>query len=198
MENPSPDPARRDAELLRRARRDPQAFRQLYDRWAPSVLRYLQRRVGDPQVALDLTAETFAVAYERAGRFRWTGRPVGAWFFGIARHQLTRYFRSQSVERRALERLGVEMPSYDDESLRRVEEMVDNEALRAMVVAALETVREADRRVLELRFVDRMPYAEVAEALGCSVGAARVRCHRALTRLEAHLAKFEQIQGATP
>ncbi len=187
----------RDVELLRRARHDPEAFRALYDRWAPPVLRYLQRRVGDPQVALDLTAETFAVAFEKAGRFRWTGRSPGAWIFGIAKHQLTRYFRSQAVERRALDRLGVELPSYDDEALRRVEELVDNEGLRLMVEATLATVGERDRRVLELRFVDRLPYTDVAEALGCSVGAARVRCHRALTRLEERLAQFEQIQGAT-
>lgn len=192
------DPARHDADLLRRVRRDPEAFRALYDRWAPPVLRYIQRRVGDPQVALDLTAETFAVAFERSSRFRWLGRTPGAWIFGIAKHQLTRYFRSQSIERRALHRLGVELPSYDDEALRRVEELVDNEGLRLMVAAALETVGEKDRRVLELRFVDRMPYSDIADALGCSVGAARVRCHRALTRLEERLARFEQMQGATP
>lgn len=191
------DVARADARLLKAARRDPRAFRSFYDKWSPPVLGYLQRRVNDPQVALDLTAETFAIVFEQAGRFRWTGKSPGAWVFGIARRRLHRYFRTQSIERRALGRLGVDVPRYDDEALARVEELVDNEALRRMVLAALDQAKESDRRVLELRFVDRLAYADIAQALGCSVGAARVRCHRALTRLEKRLATYEAA-GTNP
>jgi DNA-directed RNA polymerase specialized sigma24 family protein len=46
--------------------------------------------------------------------------------------------------------------------------------------------------VLELRFVEGRGYTEIAQALGCSENAARVRCHRALTRLETHLAAHQQ------
>ena len=190
------DAARRDAELLKAAGSDPKAFRAFYDKWSPSVLGYFQRRVNDPQIALDLTAETFALAYERRGRFRWRGKSPGAWVFGIAKHQLARYFRSQAIERRALDRMGVETPQYDDLMLRRVEELVDNEALRSMVSAALGTMKDTDRQILELRFIDRLPYPDIAQALGCSVNAARVRCHRALTRLENQLTQQEHLRGA--
>jgi hypothetical protein len=59
-----------DAELLVASRHDPAAFRELYDRWAERLLAYFYRRVFDPEVAADLLAETFAVAYERRHRFR--------------------------------------------------------------------------------------------------------------------------------
>ena len=58
-----------DAELIVASRRDPRAFRELYDRWADKLLAYFYRRVLDPEVAADLLAETFAVAYERRKRF---------------------------------------------------------------------------------------------------------------------------------
>src|SRR3954447_14909210 len=57
-----------DAELIIASRRDPRAFRALYDRWAERLLAYFYRRVLDPEVAADLLAETFAVAYVFPGR----------------------------------------------------------------------------------------------------------------------------------
>ena len=57
---------------------DPRAFRELYDRWAERLLAYFYGRVLDAEVAADLLAETFAVAYERRRRFRDIGRPGGA------------------------------------------------------------------------------------------------------------------------
>jgi DNA-directed RNA polymerase specialized sigma24 family protein len=78
-----------DAELILASRDDPQAFRQLYDRWAERLLVYLYRRVRDPDVAGDLLAETFAVAYERRRKFRDIGSPGGAWLYGIAAKELS-------------------------------------------------------------------------------------------------------------
>ena len=56
---------RTDAELLVASRDDPRAFREVYDRWADRLLAYFYRRVLDAEVAGDLLAETFAVAFER-------------------------------------------------------------------------------------------------------------------------------------
>jgi RNA polymerase sigma factor (sigma-70 family) len=173
-----------DADLLKAARVDPAAFRAFYDRWSEPVLGYFQRRVNDPQVALDLTAETFATVFEKRANFRWRSSSPGAWVFGIAKNLLRRYFRTQAIQRRAVDRLGVQLPSYDDQALRRVEDLVDNAEMRQLVQTALASCKDSDRQVLELRFVQGLPYNEVARTLGCSVNAARVRCHRALTRLE--------------
>ncbi len=187
--------ARADYELLVASRTDPAAFRAFYDQWSRQVLGFLQRRLHDPDVALDLTAETFAIAFERRHAFRWMGKSPGAWLFGIARKLLYRYLRSQEVQQRSVQRLGIMVPTNDDESLSRIEELVDNEAMRSLVRAALDTVKESDRLVLELHFLDAMPYPELAEALDCTVNAARVRVHRALGRIEKQLSKLEEEQG---
>jgi RNA polymerase sigma-70 factor (ECF subfamily) len=192
---PELDAARADFELLRASRTDPAAFRAFYDQWAQPVLGFFQRRLHDPDVALDLTAETFAIAFESRGRFRWMGKSPGAWLFGIARRLLYRYLRSQDIHQRAVRRLGVEVPANDDESVRRIEELVDNEGLRRMVRAALESCKESDRVILELHVIDAMPYPELASFLGCTVNAARVRVHRALARIEHRLAELEQAEG---
>lgn len=187
--------ARADYELLKASRDDPAAFRAFYDQWSRPVLGFFQRRLHDPDVALDLTAETFAIAFEQRGKFRWMGKSPGAWLFGIARRLLYRYLRSQDVHNRAIKRMGVEVPHNDDESIRRIEELADNEGMRKLVRAALESCKESDRVVLELHFIDSMPYPELADFLGCTVNAARVRVHRALARIERQLGELELEQG---
>lgn len=172
-----------DAELIVASRRDPRAFRELYDRWAEKLLAYFYRRVLDPEVAADLLAETFAVAYERRRRFRDIGRPGGAWLYGIAAKELSHWFRRQEVERRAVRRLGVEVPPLDDESIARIEALADIDQHREALAAALDQITGGEREAVQLRVVDELGYAEIATRLDCTEGAARRRVHRGLARL---------------
>jgi RNA polymerase sigma-70 factor, ECF subfamily len=172
-----------DAELIVASRSDPAAFRELYDRWAERLLGYFYRRVLDAEVAADLLAETFAVAYERRGRFRDTGRPGGAWLYGIAARELSHWFRRQEVEQRAVRRLGLQVPELDDESIARIEALADMAAHREALASALGQMSGGEREAVELRVVGELPYAEIAARLDCSEAAARVRVHRGLARL---------------
>jgi RNA polymerase sigma-70 factor (ECF subfamily) len=175
--------ARTDAELLTASRDDPRAFRELYDRWAERLLAYFYRRVLDAEVAGDLLAETFAVAFERRGRFKDVGSPGAAWLYGIAAKELAHWFRRQAVERRAVRRLAIEVPVLDDESIARIEALADMESCRATLAEALARMGAGERTAVELRVVDEMGYAEIATALECSEAAARTRVHRGLARL---------------
>jgi RNA polymerase sigma-70 factor, ECF subfamily len=87
------------------------------------LLGFFVRRAPDPQTAVDLWAETWAVAYQRRRSFRGSeGDQDEAWLFGIAYRQLARYRRSGEIERRALRRLGldrvVDELSYDEPARR--------------------------------------------------------------------------------
>jgi RNA polymerase sigma factor (sigma-70 family) len=175
--------ARTDAELIVAARDDPAAFRELYDRWAEQMLAYFQRRVLDPEVAADLLAETFAVAFERRRRFRDVGRPGAAWLYGIAAKELSHWYRRQRVELRAVRRLAVDVPPLDDESIARIEALADLDAHREALAAALDRMGGAERDAVELRVVSELGYAEIARRLDCTEAAARVRVHRGLARL---------------
>ncbi len=172
-----------DEELIVASCDDPRAFRELYDRWAERLLAYFYRRVLDAEVAADLLAETFAVAYRRRKRFRNVGRPGGAWLYGIAAKELSHWFRRQEVERRALRRLGVTVPALDEESIARIEALVDADEHRVALTAALSRLSVAEREAVHLRVVAELGYTEIATRLDCSEGAARRRVHRGLARL---------------
>jgi RNA polymerase sigma-70 factor, ECF subfamily len=175
--------ARTDAELLIASRDDPHAFRELYDRWADRLLAYFYRRTLDADVAGDLLAETFAVAFERRRRFRDVGRPGASWLYGIAAKELSHFYRRQAVEQRAVRRLAIEVPALDDESLARIEALADIDQHRSALAAALDRMGPGERDAVRLRIVEELDYAEIATALDCTEAAARVRVHRGLARL---------------
>lgn len=174
---------RTDAQLLRASHRDPQAFGEFYERHAESLLAFFARRTWDVQEAADLTAETFAAAFAGRRRYRDTGAPAYAWLLGIARHQLGRAARRRRVDDRARRRLGMQRIELDDLSIARIEELAGLDATRAALPAALEHLPTLTARAVALRVTGELSYSEVAERLGCSEGAARVRVKRGLDRL---------------
>src|SRR3569832_1480341 len=95
-----------DAELL--ASDDPAAFGVFYDRHVRSMLGYFARRTGDPEVAADLTAETFASAIVARRRFRPGGPPPSAWLYTIAARRLTDFHRRGRVDERVRRSLAME------------------------------------------------------------------------------------------
>ena len=94
-----------DEALLESALREPAAFGAFYRRHEDRVLSYFLARVGEPEVAADLTAETFAAVLASSHRFRRRKEPATAWLFGIARNTLAMSRRQGRVEVRALHRL---------------------------------------------------------------------------------------------
>src|ERR1700704_4768513 len=97
-----------DVELLRRAGTDADAFRAFYQRYALPLTVWMERQVGQREVALDLTAETFACALARLDRYRAEpGETRAPWLHGIAANLLRRYWREQTIETRHREQLGV-------------------------------------------------------------------------------------------
>lgn len=177
------DAPRSDTGLLLAASSDVAAFGELYERHAETVLGYFYRRTHCLETAADLTAETFAAAFTSRRRFRDVGAPALAWVLTIARRQLNHFIRHEQVAERHRRKLGrprIELTPTDYE---RVEQLVDLEANRQRLTAALGSLSERQAQAITLRVIDGLAYSDVAEHAGCSEGAARVRVSRGLTHL---------------
>jgi RNA polymerase sigma factor (sigma-70 family) len=174
---------RSDSELLTASVAEPGVFTELYRRHAEDLLRYFARRTLDPEAAAELTAETFAQAFASRTTYRDTGANGVAWIYGVARHQLGRFFRAGRVDRAARRRLGMperELPPADYE---RIEDLVDFRPIREAIAEAMETLREDHREALRFRVIEELSYPEVARRLACSEANARQRVSRGLRRL---------------
>jgi RNA polymerase sigma-70 factor, ECF subfamily len=127
---------RTDAELLRDARRDPQAFGELYARHVAAVCDWHARRI--PWAAADLTAETFALAWLARQRFH--DRRDGSalpWLLGIARNVLRDSARRDRIATRARERLGLPLDLAGEGGYDEVEERLSPRSELARALAGL-------------------------------------------------------------
>src|SRR4051812_18123736 len=108
-----------DDELVLLSRVRPEAFGELYDRHAEALLRFFARRTFDPDVAAELTAETFAQAFVSRMKFVPQGGGAAAWLYGIAKHQLSRFHRRGGGCPEAREKRGPPAPGRAGEGNER-------------------------------------------------------------------------------
>jgi RNA polymerase sigma-70 factor, ECF subfamily len=177
---------RSDAQLI--ADGDEAGFAELYRRHAVEVYSFFRARLA--WAAADLTAETFAQAWVSRRRFRddCEGSAL-PWLLGIGRNVLRESVRRDRVETCARERLGLPLDLATEDGYEVVEERLSP---RRALAEALESLPAHERRALELRVVDGLPYGEVADRLAIRPAAARLRVSRALRRLAKSISKEEQ------
>jgi RNA polymerase sigma-70 factor (ECF subfamily) len=159
--------------------------REWYETYGTSVYNYFRFHVPHPDVAEDLTAETFLKVVRAAHRFDPArGRPK-AWILTVARNVLGDWRRRvrlrQYVPLGTLHDLVYEAPSPEERLLR--EEEVGR------LLDAVATLGDADRELIGLRYGSGLDTAELAQLLGISEGNVRTRVWRVLGRLRGVLAR---------
>jgi RNA polymerase sigma factor (sigma-70 family) len=161
---------------------DPEDFGRFYDRYVDMLLGYFARRVHDPEVAADLTAETFAAALVARRRFRRARTPAVAWLFGIAQHKLADYRRRGAAEDRMRRRLGMERVPVGEEDAELIT-LLGRDAAWQLIDELPPDQRDAVRaHVLEDR-----AYGEIAVASDTSEAVVRKRVSRGLRTLRSRM-----------
>ncbi len=148
-------------------------FETLYRRYAPDVYRFAVFLCGRREQADDITAETFVRAWTSPEPIR-VGT-VKAYLFTIARNLYRADARQNARHEVLADMVDRGAPGPEAASIARID--------LHRVLARLQQLSEIDRTVLLMRAENGMSYEEIAAALGISVGAAKVKAHRARARL---------------
>lgn len=162
---------------------DPTAFADLYDRRFRRVVAFFYRRILCPHTAAELTAETFARAFANRKRFDPSQGTAMGWLMGIAGNLYRQWSHKGVINDRMRTKLAIEMPVLLEDDLEAIERLADLTSLRGALRDALSELTPGLRDAVILRVAQDLPYPEVADRLGCSVGAARVRVSRGLDAL---------------
>jgi len=157
---------------------NPAAFTQFYRAHVDEVTRFVARRVADPHLAADLTAEVFLAVMDAAPRYRGSVGGPRTWLYGIARNVIAAEIRRSSRERHAQTQVaGHRLLDADD--VDRLVAKIDAARQVRELHATLQALPEGERAVLELVAVDGLTVAEAAAALNIRQATARMRLHRA-------------------
>ncbi|WP_329085108.1 MULTISPECIES: RNA polymerase sigma factor [unclassified Streptosporangium] len=180
-----------DAELVAGYRQNPELFTAVHDRYYRDIYRYVTGRL-DTQIAEDITAETFLLAFDRRDRFDPERGGLRPWLFGFATNLVARHRRKESRHYRALARLDPESVVEGHEN--RVVTSVAAQRMRPYLAKALATLSGGERDVLLLVALGQLDYDEVAQALGIATGTVGSRLSRARAKIHALIDK-ETVHG---
>ena len=180
-----------DEELMVRYQAgDTEAFQELYRRYAPRLTGLMRRSLFRKEEAADLVQQTFLHLHRARNDFR-TDSKLRPWLFTIALNLKRKHFRT--VARRPTSELGeIDPVGSETAPTTPLERLEDQAAVRA----ALAELPAGTREVIELHWLEGMPFAEVAKTVGASLSAVKVRAHRGYKRLRESLAARNPGPGA--
>jgi RNA polymerase sigma-70 factor (ECF subfamily) len=169
---------------------DESALAELYNLYFPRVYRYILARMGNPYDAEDLTEEVFLRVLDAIKRFQWREAPFSAWLFRIAHNAVVSQRRKEGARGRSWP-LSEALP-VDSQG---PEEMVENQLALNEIMRAAETLPEAQRRVISLRFAAGLSVAETARSMGKGEGNVKVIQHKAIAKLREMLNQRPRVYG---
>lgn len=170
-----------DEELMRRyVDGDSAAFRQLFERYGPILLRLTRRHLRDDELAREIVQQTFFQLHRARNDFRQDSR-LRPWVLTIAMNLVREHWRRQ--KRRKMSELDEKRHAAPEPVRTRMETSERAQQLHE----AMAKLPESQRVVVELHWFQERPFAEVAEIVGSTEGAVRVRAHRAYKKLESWL-----------
>ncbi len=174
-----------------------EAFRELVERFHRPVYALIVRIVRQPELAEDLSQETFLKAWKALARFD-PERRFSSWIFKIAHNSAL-----DELRRGGLETVSLDAPfAGDDEPPELPADLAaENPLLRTLaresgrlLERAISRLRPAYRGILLLRFAQEMSYDEIAEVLGLPLGTVKIHIFRA----RAELLREMRAQGLDP
>jgi RNA polymerase sigma-70 factor (ECF subfamily) len=185
-----PDPGDAAAEvwaLVERAQAgESAAFGLIYDRYVDTVFRFVYFRVGNRQLAEDLTSDTFLRALKRIGSFTWQGRDLGAWLVTIARNLVADHFKSGRYRLEVTTGDVLDADREDRGPEGSPESAVVDHITNVALLTAVKQLNPEQQECIVLRFLQGFSVAETAQTMGKNEGAIKAlqyRAVRALARL---------------
>lgn len=175
-----------DAEIFQRSIRDPDAFREIFERHASTVHAYARKRIG-MTAGEEILAQTFLTAFEKRARFDLSYESARPWLLGIATNIIRHHLREEREHLTALGKMFREQPETPVDDVARL----DAQRLRPRLIVALLALSDDDRETFLLLALGQLTYEEVASALRIPIGTVRSRIHRARMHLR------ERVPGRT-
>ena len=166
-----------DEELMRAyTNGESAAFDEIFTRYAPMLLRVMQRQLRSQEEANDLVQQTFLQLHRARHDFRADAK-LRPWLFTIALNLKREHFRR--VKRRPESELVLD--GHDDPST--LEKNVGRFEAAKTLDYALEKLPQSQREVIELHWFGELSFNEIATLVGASLSAVKVRAHRGYATL---------------
>tara|TARA_R110002072_G_scaffold79652_13_gene183587 strand:+ start:918 stop:1496 length:579 start_codon:yes stop_codon:yes gene_type:complete len=169
------------------ADRDREAFRLLFDHFAPRVRGFLIRRGLPGAQADDLAQDTLLAIWRRAESYDVGKSAVSTWVYTIARNLHIDQYRKLA----RADRVDLTDPSLRPGEIATADELYERGQDVSAVTAALEVLPEDQRRVLELAFLEGLSHRDIAVRLALPLGTVKSRIRLAMDKMKLSLGDLQ-------
>lgn len=170
-----------EQELIEAAKKNPQQFRPLYEKYFKDVFLFINRRMDDEHTAADFAQQVFLKAMQHLKYYEYRGVPFGAWLLRIASNEVNQFYRDKKRER---------VVSMERSDISDVLDENDSHLMNERSESALRAIKKLsgeDLELIEMRFFEKRSFAEIAEIKGMTENNAKVKMHRILERVRKQL-----------
>jgi RNA polymerase sigma-70 factor (ECF subfamily) len=178
-----------EVSIIEQAKREPEAFGVLYEKYINRIYNYIYFRVGNVKDAEDLTTRVFMKALDNIGRYRNMGLPFSAWLYRIAHNQVANFHRDNSrgkeISIDEMLQPPPQLKTDHPESFALKQEAIDH------LMTMINDLNPDKRELIMLKFVHKLSNEEIARALGRTEGAIKSLYHRTLLELRDHMARLD-------
>ena len=168
---------------VERAKTDPAAFGELYDRYSARIYRFVRSRIHDDGLAEDVTADVFMSALRGIKNYRDQGRPFSCWLYRIAANAVASHYRNRRPQLSLDDAIALPALEMDP-----ADEVIARDRVRA-VWQAIDRLPRQQRAAMILKFSDDLTMEDIGAVLGKSPAAAKLLIYRAVQRLRLELAR---------
>lgn len=165
-----------------RAKNDAEAFGSVYDAYVKQIHRFIFFKVSSPELAEDLTSDTFLKAWQYLKSQREVTN-LQAFLYSVARSAVIDYYRHQAARPAALPIDDEVLNALPDTSAEQLVRDLDVKAEMPRVLEKLHSLKDEYREVVVMRYLDELGTHEIAEILGKTAANVRVILHRATRAL---------------
>jgi RNA polymerase sigma-70 factor (ECF subfamily) len=169
--------------IIQRAQANPAAFAPLYKKYYQQIYRYILNRAQDADHAEDVTSQVFLKALNHIGNYQFKGVPFASWLYRIAKsevYQSHRDTKTCSAENLILTSEPIEIYEFDDDLF---------EQRKYRLLNAIKALKSHEIELVELRFFERLSFAEIGTIKGTTENNAKVKTFRVLQKLKRALAE---------
>lgn len=171
---------RLENEQINAARKDPEKFSVVYDRYFEGIFQFIYRRTDDEALASDLCSQAFLKALMNLNKYEFRGLPFSAWLYRIASNEVNKHFNKQKRHK---------VFSLEEDRVKEIFDTNDTEFSEAQFARLVEVLGDMPTEVvevLELRFFEGKNFREIAFILDIGESGAKMRLYRAVEKLRKH------------
>jgi len=168
-----------EKQLIEAAKKDPDRFLDLYDKYYDCIYRYIYRRCGgDKDVTHDIASQTFLDALENMKSYQFQGYPFSSWLYKIAHNNVIKWYRKTNKSNY----VPIEEVHDLSDKTQNQKEAADGILAQEQINKMMKKLSEDECEILRLKFYEGLSNIEIAEVMGLSVSNIGVKVFRTLKK----------------